>query len=293
MQQWERKESPRGTRMTFPFQLFALLTQAEALGLSEVITWLPSGDKFVILKPNEFAQRILPKVFRQTKFSSFKRQLNAYGFQREITSHLELDKLVYYNDNFHRDRPAACGQIIRRRPGDATIRSAAAISSSKPFGDVTQGSSDSGESIPDEKPQPSAADQLQRSARLDSHHQIMMPLRALSVIHPVVQYPHYQQPRYASLQPEEPRAAAAMSTQPQYARTVRPDARNAQIGLASHDLAKVTAVGVNDSVLDELAESVADEGVKCDMNTLGKWDPQVEASLSRTNNDESYHGNIK
>lgn len=279
MQQWARKESPRGTRMTFPFQLHALLSQAETLRLNGIISWLPTGDKFVILKPNEFAQRILPKVFRQTKFSSFKRQLNAYGFQREITSHLELDKLVYYNDNFHRDRPGACGQITRRRPGDAPTQSTRPTQS---FTAVSQGNSYSNESLlVREKPSPSVASNQQNEVTASNLNYNQGVFR-LEMNPNQMGNLHYQS--HAGVQEET--LSTAISTQPQYLRPDRPDSRNEQIGLTSTDLAKVTSFGVNDSVLDELAESVSDEGVK---GKMGKWDPQIEASLSRTS-DEHFQG---
>jgi hypothetical protein len=108
------------TRMTFPFQLHELLSEASELGLDDIITWQPLGDSFIILKPNEFAQKIMPKVFRQTKFSSFKRQLNAYGFLRAPTESLDL--IVYSNAEFRRDQPEACGQILRRRPGPGPLQ---------------------------------------------------------------------------------------------------------------------------------------------------------------------------
>jgi hypothetical protein len=279
MQQWTRKESPRGTRTTFPFQLHALLTKAELLGLNKVISWLPSGDKFVILKPNDFAQRILPKVFRQTKFSSFKRQLNAYGFQREITSHLELDKLVYYNDKFHRDNPTACGQISRRRTGDSLK------ASTKPR---SQGFMDPGNSSSDSS---SENFQTVKAASSFSGQQGHTAIRS-ELLREIVSSPGNSQsmtPRYFQPQMNFPEATlvGSISTEPQYARPIKPDARNEQIELSSSDLSKLLPSGHNDSILDELAESVADEETK---NSFGKWDPQVEESLSRLPDESHQQG---
>lgn len=255
--------------MTFPFQLHALLTKAETLGLDEVISWLPSGDKFVILKPNDFAQRVLPKVFRQTKFSSFKRQLNAYGFQREITSHLELDKLVYYNDKFHRDRPTACGQISRRRTGDASKPSTK--TQSRGFMDPGHSSSDSSsENLQIAKAVSIfSGQQGQTTIRSELHREIASssspsPGNIETMAHRYFQ-PHASFPGAALV--------GSISTEPQYVRPIKPYARNEQSGLFLSDLSKLSSSGHNDSVLDELAESVADEETK---NAFGKWDPQVE-----------------
>ena len=58
----------------------------------------------------------MPRLFRQTKFSSFKRQLNAYGFERQLSTSLDL--LVYSNlPLFRRNSPETCTHICRRRSG--------------------------------------------------------------------------------------------------------------------------------------------------------------------------------
>jgi HSF-type DNA-binding len=108
-------------RLTFPHQLHAMLNEAELQGFQDVISWMPLGDAFIIRKPTVFTDRILPTVFRQTKFSSFKRQLNAYGFQRQLTN--SLDVWIYSNlPHFRRDSPDACNRIRRRR-SDVDIQS--------------------------------------------------------------------------------------------------------------------------------------------------------------------------
>ena len=102
------------SRQTFPYQLHALLCEAERIRFNNIIAWQPSGESFIILQPNEFETKILPQFFRQTKISSFKRQLNAYGFQRHRTDSLDL--LVYSNLPFFiRDSPEGCTSIHRRR----------------------------------------------------------------------------------------------------------------------------------------------------------------------------------
>ena len=104
--------------MKFPHQLHALLSEAERLGLSDIIAWEHSGESFIIRKPHAFAEKIMSRLFRQTKFSSFKRQLNAYGFERHLSD--SMDVLVYSNlPLFRRASPKACDQICRRRSGQA------------------------------------------------------------------------------------------------------------------------------------------------------------------------------
>jgi HSF-type DNA-binding len=71
-----------GVSIAFPLKLHAVLDQVEADGLAHVISWQPHGRAFVIHKPKEFTDHVMPKYFRQSKLTSFQRQLNLYGFSR-------------------------------------------------------------------------------------------------------------------------------------------------------------------------------------------------------------------
>jgi len=58
------------------------------------VRWVPGGQKFLILDPKKFSQTVLPKYFKHSKFTSFVRQLNFYGFHKKriITSDLWNDE---------------------------------------------------------------------------------------------------------------------------------------------------------------------------------------------------------
>ena len=71
-----------GVSIAFPLKLHAVLDQVEADGLAHVVAWQPHGRCFVIHKPKEFTDHVMPKYFRQSKLTSFQRQLNLYGFSR-------------------------------------------------------------------------------------------------------------------------------------------------------------------------------------------------------------------
>lgn len=71
-----------GVSIAFPIKLHAVLDQVEADGLAHVISWQPHGRAFVVHKPKEFTDHVMPKYFRQSKLTSFQRQLNLYGFSR-------------------------------------------------------------------------------------------------------------------------------------------------------------------------------------------------------------------
>jgi len=80
-------------------KLHAILDQVEEDGLSHVISWQPHGRCFVIHKPKEFTDHVMPKYFRQTKLTSFQRQLNLYSFSR-LT--IGKDNGGYYHELFLR-----------------------------------------------------------------------------------------------------------------------------------------------------------------------------------------------
>eukprot|EP00547_Thalassionema_nitzschioides_P001596 CAMPEP_0194211304 /NCGR_PEP_ID=MMETSP0156-20130528/9993_1 /TAXON_ID=33649 /ORGANISM="Thalassionema nitzschioides, Strain L26-B" /LENGTH=238 /DNA_ID=CAMNT_0038938815 /DNA_START=33 /DNA_END=745 /DNA_ORIENTATION=+ len=112
------KTSNESSRLRFPVRLHGLLTQSAKFGVDDVISWDEEGTKFIIHKQKEFVSKILPNVFKQSKFASFRRQLNAYGFERVFLPN-KLDSksgglISYSRGDFKRDDPTACKQIHRQ-----------------------------------------------------------------------------------------------------------------------------------------------------------------------------------
>jgi len=95
------------TRTPFPKKLHKMVTESN---LDSVISWLPHGRGFMVYDVDEFAAEILPKYFNHSKFASFQRQLNCYGFRRFSQGR---DAGAYYHEFFLRGRPNLCSRISR------------------------------------------------------------------------------------------------------------------------------------------------------------------------------------
>jgi HSF-type DNA-binding len=83
----------------FERQLMKVLSQSE---YSDIISWLPDGKSFNILKPKAFVAEILPDHFKQAKYSSFTRKLHRWGFQRHLRGE---EAGAFYHNLFQRGMP--------------------------------------------------------------------------------------------------------------------------------------------------------------------------------------------
>lgn len=131
----------------FPLRLHALLSDPT---VRDVISWLPHGRSFVVLRPDVFAERVLPRYFAPEgsnslnaktstvvgkdgslqaknkspgvhKYPSFTRKLNRWGF-RQISR--GPDAGAFCHEMFQRDDPNLCrGMVCKksRKSKKATI----------------------------------------------------------------------------------------------------------------------------------------------------------------------------
>ena len=67
---------------TFPVKLHQMLEAVTDSVMSRYVSWDPNGRSFTITDPKGFTSQIMGTFFNQTKYKSFQRQLNFYGFRR-------------------------------------------------------------------------------------------------------------------------------------------------------------------------------------------------------------------
>ena len=76
---WRAASTAEEVPVTFPQKLMVVLDNEE---LSDIITWLPHGKGFIILQKKKFAAEVMKMYFKHSKFTSFTRKLNRWGFTR-------------------------------------------------------------------------------------------------------------------------------------------------------------------------------------------------------------------
>jgi len=106
-----RRTSGQRGRPGFPIHMHEILSQAEALGFANIISWLPHGRAFMVHDMNKLSE-VLPKYFAHNKITTFTRQLNAYKFK---TINSGVDKGAYYHEYFIRGRVELSAQMSRSK----------------------------------------------------------------------------------------------------------------------------------------------------------------------------------
>jgi HSF-type DNA-binding len=107
----------------FPQRLMMILDDPT---LSDIVTWLPHGRSFVIVRPDVFTDQVLPKYLppvdarSSTKYPSFTRKLNRWGFRQATRG---PDTGAFHHPLFRRDQPHLCLEMVCQRSRDRSSSS--------------------------------------------------------------------------------------------------------------------------------------------------------------------------
>ena len=111
VQQADFEGSLAGTKVDFPVKLHFLLVDVEQRGECDIVSWLPQGHAFKVHDKVKFVNQIIPRYFHSTKFKSFQRSLNLWGFESIRSG---PDKGATFHRLFVRDQLKLCRLMIRK-----------------------------------------------------------------------------------------------------------------------------------------------------------------------------------
>lgn len=147
----------------FPGKLHDMMEYVERQGLEATISWVDDGTAFMVHRPDKLVP-VLQMFFEQTKYRSFRRQLNMWYFERIQEG---PNKGAFTHPFFIRGKKALCAKMSRHDPppragSSSTMTSSA--SSTAPTTDASQ------QNLPSSghSNQHTRADMLQESAPVDA-----------------------------------------------------------------------------------------------------------------------------
>lgn len=108
---------------SFPEKLYIILENSSI----ESAQWAENGICFRIVNEEVFLDKVMPQYFKQTKMTSFQRQLNSYGF-RKISRGGESG--CYFHPKFQKGRPDLL-LVVQRLPAKGSLESYEEVQFSK------------------------------------------------------------------------------------------------------------------------------------------------------------------
>lgn len=113
-------EDIRKSKKPFPMKLYTILNDAEKEGNEDIISFQENGRAFSIHDKARFIAEIAPRYFSTSQYSSFKRQLNLYGFKYTVlgTKHTPS----YFHHEFIRENLTQCFAMKRKPQVSAVSR---------------------------------------------------------------------------------------------------------------------------------------------------------------------------
>lgn len=99
----------RAKAIKFPVKLMSAILE---FGKQDCVEWLPDNRSFAITNQERFSQHVLKQEFKASKYTSFVRKLNRWGFIR-LTAGNDVD--CFHHQHFRRDRPQDA-KLIRALP---------------------------------------------------------------------------------------------------------------------------------------------------------------------------------
>lgn len=102
-----------GVKIPFPIKLYRMLEHIDLHNVSfqKYVSWQPHGRAFRIHDIKGFKTHVQPYFFGNAQYTSFRRQLNLWGFKR--LTYFGPDQGSYYHQMFLRTKTMLCHNISR------------------------------------------------------------------------------------------------------------------------------------------------------------------------------------
>lgn len=104
--------SANSNQHVFPWKLYKVLEEAPANGFDHIVSWVQNGSAFKVHNAQGFLAEVIYQYFDQSKYESFRRQLNLYGFTRVVRGQ---HRGVYSHPFFRRGHQDWCRFITRQQ----------------------------------------------------------------------------------------------------------------------------------------------------------------------------------
>jgi hypothetical protein len=100
----------------FPWKLHKMLEEAPAKNFNHIVSWVQNGTAFKVHNSQGFLANVIYQYFDQSKYESFRRQLNLYGFTRVVRGQ---HRGVYSHPFFRQGHQELCRFITRQLPSQS------------------------------------------------------------------------------------------------------------------------------------------------------------------------------
>lgn len=110
-------ELPSGKKdNNFPAKVHRILSLPE---YASIISWMPHGRAWKIHDKDKLVRQVIPNFFGQSKYESFTRQLNGWGYKRLYQSGNDCN--AYYHECFLRGLPHLTSLMKRVQPNQGKL----------------------------------------------------------------------------------------------------------------------------------------------------------------------------
>jgi hypothetical protein len=106
------------SNIPFPLKLHAMLDDAEPNGFEHIVCWEQDGKAFKVHDPGKFVDAVLSRYLNQSRYKSFQRQLNIYGFSRVARGR---DKGLCHHKLLVRGQPSLCAGMQRIKIKESSL----------------------------------------------------------------------------------------------------------------------------------------------------------------------------